>query len=93
MSDTLTVEENAPRDAALFKGDVESASILLRLYERDPIGQAALCGALAALSAAVLKAVDGIREELATVKGIAIPSARDVLSGVLLRLADPPEAG
>jgi len=42
MSNNLTIEQNAARDAvavtaALFKGDVESAGILLSCYERDPV--------------------------------------------------------
>jgi hypothetical protein len=93
MSDTLTVEQNAARDAAalvaaLHKGDTDMVTILLSLYN-DREEMAALCGSLAAFANAILKIIDGIGEEIRTVHGISFPSSSQVLSSVLLRLAEP----
>jgi hypothetical protein len=93
MSDTVSAEENAARDAgaitaALFKGDVESADMLLAFYERDPVAQSKLCGSLAAIACAVLKTVDRIGEEMMTVHGVQFPSSRQVLAGVLMKLGE-----
>jgi hypothetical protein len=98
MSDNTSVEENAARDAAavtaaLFKGDVESAGVLLACYEGDPVAQSKLCGSLAAVSAAILQTVDRIGEEMMTVHGVPFPSSRQVLAGVLLKLAEPLPTG
>lgn len=93
MGDTVSVEMNAARDAgaitaALYKGDSDSAGLLLGFYDGDPVAQSALCGALAAIAAAAFQTIDRVGQEMMTVHGIVFPGARQVLSGVLMKLAE-----
>jgi hypothetical protein len=97
MGDTVSVETNAARDAgaitaALYKGDSDSAGLLLGFYDGDPVAQSALCGALAAIAGAAFQTIDRIGEELMTVHGIPFASGRQALSVVLMKLAEPEPA-
>jgi hypothetical protein len=95
MADAIDINGNAARDAAAVvallhrgnPGDLASAELLMRFYNRDQVAQAALCGALAAFATAVLSTIDTIADELRTVHGVDMPTSRDVLSSVLTRLA------
>ncbi len=91
MSDTVSVETNAARDAgalvaALHRGDVDSASLLLGFYSTPP-EMAALVSSLAAIACAVLKTIDTIGEEITIVHGIPFVSSQQVLQSVLMRAA------
>jgi hypothetical protein len=93
MSDTIDVASNAVRDAAaiiaaVHKGDTTSAHMLFSFYNTDLVAQAELVGALAGFAGGILKTVDAIADEVATVHGVSVPSSRQVLSGVLLKLGE-----
>jgi hypothetical protein len=92
--DTTSVVDNAARDASalvasLYKGDVESYSLLIQFYQDDTKAQAALCGSLAAFASACLTTIDNVRDHVLVSDGVMIPSGENVLKSVMVRLAVP----
>jgi hypothetical protein len=92
MSETDTaVINNAARDgaalvAALYKGDTDSASLLLGFYS-TPEEMAGLSSALAAIACACLKTIDNVHDHVIVSDGVRLPSGLDVLKTVLIKLA------
>jgi hypothetical protein len=90
MSDT-TVVNDAAKDAAalvasLYKGDTDSASLLLGFYSK-PEEMAALSSSLAAIACACLKTIDNVRGHVLISDGVMLPSGDDVLKTVMMKLA------
>lgn len=84
------VTDDAMRDSAalvasLYKGDTDSASLLLGFYT-DPEEMAALCGALAAFAAACLKTVDSVRDKVLVSDGVTLPTGDQVLKRVIVKM-------
>jgi hypothetical protein len=94
MADTMTVADNAARDAAaivasLRRGDTDSALLLASFYNGDARASEALCMAFAAFANACLTTIDNVREHFHVKDGVVLPSGDDVLRSVMLRLTEP----
>jgi hypothetical protein len=73
--------------ASLYKGDLDSSSLLIGLYSR-PDEMAALCGSLAAIACAVLKTIDGIRSHILVSDGAVLPTVAEVLRSVMIKTSE-----
>lgn len=80
------VKDAAALVASLYKGDIDSASLLLGFYSK-PEEMAALCSSLAAIACACLKTIDNVRDHVLVSDGVMLPSGENVLKTVMIKLA------
>jgi hypothetical protein len=90
----MQIHDDAARDAvalvaALRRGNMDAYELLTGMYRGNTVAQDILCGALAALSTAILSTYDSLANRLLTEDGYSIPDSDAVLSSVMLRLAKP----
>ena len=87
MADTIRIDRDAAADAVaivkLLRGspeDAEMALLLLQSYQDNVEGLHALIGSMAALSAALLKTIDSMADELNRQADVLVPGADAVLA-------------
>ena len=94
MSETISIDHDAAADAValvkLLRGspeDAEMALFLLQSYQDNVEGLHALIGSMAALSAALLKTIDSMADELNRHMDVQVPDSNAVLAAAAQSVA------